>query len=99
VPKRLKELAVGALIVIALIGMLFAAIGALSFLRNVSCDRLDEARVAHLEPGHDTPGPGSIHVIGVGPGPPPSHIVAYLEAEAEMTRAGCSVPATVGSES
>jgi hypothetical protein len=99
VPKRLKELALGALIVVALIGMLFAAIGVLSLLRNVSCNRLDEARVAHLEPGHDTPGPDSIYVIGVGPGPPPSHIVPYLEAEAEMTRAGCSLPATVGSES
>ncbi len=98
-PKRLKELALGALIVLALIGMLFAAIGVLSFLRNVSCNRLDAARVEHLEPGHDTPGPDSIYVIGVGPGPPPSHIVPYLEAEAEMTRAGCSVPATVGSES
>lgn len=98
-PKRFKDLAVGALIVLALIGMLFAAIGMLSFLRNVSCNRLDEARVAHLEPGHDTPGPDSIYVIGVGPGPPESHIVQYLEAEAEMTRAGCSVPATVGSES
>jgi hypothetical protein len=38
-------------------------------------------------------------VIGVGPGPPPSQIVPYLEAEAEMVRAGCSLPATVGSES
>ena len=41
----------------------------------------------------------TFYVIGVGPGPPPSHIVPYLEAEAEMTRAGCSLPATVGSES
>ncbi len=98
-PKRLKELALGALIVLAVIGMLFAAIGVLSFLRNVSCNRLDEARVAYLEPGHDTPGPDSIYVIGVGPGPPPSQIVPYLEAEAEMTRAGCSLPATVRSES
>ena len=44
-PKRLKELALGALIVVALIGMLFAAIGVLSFLRDVSCNRLDAARV------------------------------------------------------
>jgi len=97
-PKRLKELAWGALIVLALIGMLFAAIGTLTFLRKVSCNRLDEARVAHLEPGHDTPGPDSIYVIGVGPGPPESHILQYLEAEAEMTRAGCALPALVGSE-
>ena len=98
-PKLLKELALGLLIIVALVGMLFAAIGMLSFLRDVSCNRLDEARVAHLEPGHNTPGPDSIYVIGVGPGPPPSHIIPYLEAEAAMTRAGCSLPATVGSES
>ena len=29
------------------------------------------------------------------PGPPPSQLEAYLEAEAEMQRAGCDVPGAI----
>ena len=83
------------LLFVAIAGALFAAIGVFSVLRDSSCGRLDAARVAHLEPGHDVPGPGSVNVIGVGPGPPESHIIAYLEAEAAMMRAGCELPARV----
>jgi hypothetical protein len=86
----------GLLVLLGVVVALFAAIGVLTLLQNVACNRLDAKRVAHLEPGFDVPGPESINVIGVGPGPPASHIVAYLEAEAAMTRAGCDVPALVG---
>lgn len=64
----------------------------LTLLRQGECDRLDAVRVSHLEPGHDTPGPGSIYVIGVGPGPPQSEITQYWEAEAAMERASCDLP-------
>jgi hypothetical protein len=93
---RLKDLLKGLLVILALVASLFAAIGVFTFLRHASCDRLDAERVSYLEPGHDTPGPGSIYVKGVGPGPPKSEILPYLEAEAAMTRAGCDVPALVG---
>jgi hypothetical protein len=89
--ERVKDLMKGLLILLALVAALFAAAGFLSITRQSSCDRLDAARVAHLEPGHDSPGPGSIYVRGVGPGPPPSELQQYLEAEAEMLRAGCEV--------
>ena len=93
--ERLKDSIKGLLVLFAVVAALFAAIGVMTLLRHSSCDRLDAERVSHLEPGYDTPGPGSIHVIGVGPGPPRSEITAYLEAEAAMTRAGCSLPARV----
>ena len=93
---RLRDLVKSLLVVFALVAALFAVVGAFTLLRHSSCDRLDAERRSHLEPGHDTPGPGSIYVIGVGPGPPRSEIVGYLEAEAAMTRAGCPVPDLVG---
>ena len=87
--SRVKELLKGVLVLVALVATFFVVVGVLTLTRQSSCDRLDEARVEHLEPGHDTPGPGSIYVIGVGPGPPPPELFEYLEAEAEMERAGC----------
>jgi hypothetical protein len=93
---RFEDAWKGLLVLLAVVAALFAGIGLLIHLRNVSCERLDAARLALLEPGHDTPGPRSVNVIGVGPGPPKSQILPYLEAEAAMTRAGCDVPALVG---
>jgi len=94
--RRLKDAVLSLLVVVGVLAALFAWIGTLTYLRHASCDRLDAERISHLEPGYDTPGPGSIHVIGVGPGLPRSEIIAYLEAEQAMVRAGCSIPATVG---
>jgi hypothetical protein len=94
--KRMKDWLLGLLVVVALVGAFFVATGVLSLLRQASCDRLDDARLEHLEPGHDTPGPGSTYVKGVGPGPPPSQLFEYLEAAAEMQRAGCDVPGETG---
>ena len=91
-----KEFAKGGLVLLALAVGFFVWTGGLRLLHRSECNRLDAARVAHLEPGHDTPGPGSIYVIGVGPGPPKSQIIQYLEAEAAMNRAGCDLPAVVG---
>jgi hypothetical protein len=93
--ERLTSSLKNLLLLLAIVGALFAAMGTVTFLRHTACDRLDAERVSHLEPGHDTPGRGSINVIGVGPGPPRSQIFEYLEAEAAMTRAGCEVPALV----
>jgi hypothetical protein len=87
--SRVKELLKGVLVLLALVAVFFAMVGVLTLMRHSSCDRLDAARVEHLEPGHDTPGPGTIYVIGVGPGHPPSELFEYLEAEAAMERAGC----------
>ena len=86
---RLKDVAKSGLVLLALAATVLLLVGALTLLRQRSCDRLNAERLSHLEPGHDTPGPGSIYVIGVGPGPPPSEIIEYLEAEATMERAGC----------
>ncbi len=82
----------GALVILALLATFFVAVGVLSILRDSACDRLNAERISHLEPGHDTPGPGSIYVKGVGPGPPPSELMEYLEAAAAMERAGCEIP-------
>lgn len=82
----------GVLILVGLAAAFLLWAGVFRFTQNRSCDRLDAARIAHLEPGHETRGPGSIYVIGVGPGPPPSQITEYWEAEAAMKRAGCDVP-------
>jgi hypothetical protein len=82
-------------VLLGVVAALFVAIGVITLMRHASCDRLNEERVAHLEPGHDVPGPDSIYVIGVGPGPPKSEILPYLEAEAAMLRAGCELPGTV----
>ena len=64
---RLSSFLKNVLLLLAIVGALVVAVGVLSLLRTSACDRLDADRVAHLEPGHDTPGPGSINVIGVGP--------------------------------
>jgi hypothetical protein len=78
------------LIVVALLATMLLIAGAFSMIRHRSCGRLDAERISHLEPGHIHPGPDSIYVRGVGPGPPPSELVAYYEAEAAMENAGCS---------
>ncbi|MGZ8662532.1 MAG: hypothetical protein ACXWYI_10690, partial [Actinomycetota bacterium] len=87
--KRVKDLLLGALVVLALVAAFFLAIGVFALFSHSACDRLDAERVSHLDPGHDRPGPGSIYVIGVEPGPPPSELRQYYEAEAAMERAGC----------
>lgn len=87
--KRAKDLVLGALVILALLATLLAAVGVLRILHRSACDRLNAERISHLEPGHDTPGPGNIYVIGVGPGPPPSELTEYLEAVAAMERNGC----------
>jgi hypothetical protein len=74
-------------ILLALIGAFFAVVGVLKLTHHASCNRLDAERISHLEPGHDTAGPGSIYVKGVGT--PQSELVEYLEARAVMERAGC----------
>lgn len=94
--KRMKELLLSLLVVLAVVGAFFVAVGVISMLRDESCERLNDARLEHLESGHDTPGPGSENVIGVGPGPPPSQLFQYLEAASEMQRAGCDVPGDTG---
>jgi len=96
VSKRLSSFLKNVLLFVGIAGALLVAIGVFSLLRTSACDRLDAERVVHLEPGHDAPGPGSINVIGVGPGPPRSQIIEYLEAESAMMQAGCDVPARVG---
>jgi hypothetical protein len=90
--ERVKELAKGGLIIVALVTAFLLASGALTVLHHASCGRLDADRVSHLMPGHVTRGPDSIYVIGIGPGPPPSQIEAYWEAVSAMERAGCDVP-------
>ena len=86
------DLVKGLLVLVGVLVAFFALIGVLSLLRDSSCGRLDALRVAHLQPGHETPGPNSMYVKGIDPGPPPSELDAYLEAEAEMHKAGCDVP-------
>ena len=61
-PHRAKETAKGALILVALAAVFLIWVGVLKVLRQTSCDRLDAERISHLEPGHDTRGPGSIYV-------------------------------------
>jgi hypothetical protein len=89
---RVKEIALGGLVVLALGVAVLLASGVLTMLHGRSCDRLDAERISHLQPGHTTRGPGSIYVIGIEPGPPPSQIREYWEAEAAMERADCDVP-------
>ncbi len=90
--RRAKDFAKGLLVLVGVLVAFFVVIGVLSLLRDSSCGRLDALRVAHLQPGHDTPGPNSIYVKGIEPGPPPSELEAYLEAESNMRAAGCDVP-------
>lgn len=95
VSSRVSSFLKNVVLLLTIVGTLFLAVGVLSLLRTSACDRLDAERVAHLEPGHDVPGPGSVNVIGVGPGPPESQIIEYLEAESAMMQAGCELPARV----
>jgi hypothetical protein len=85
----LKDLALGALVVIALLAAFLLAVGVLEIAHRSTCNRLDAERLSHLEPGREHPGPGSIYVIGVGPGSPPSELEEYYAAEAAMENAGC----------
>ena len=93
--RRAREFAKGLLVLVGVLIAFFVVIGLLSLLRDSSCGRLNALRVAHLQPGHDTPGPNSIYVKGIEPGPPPSELEAYLEAESEMHQAGCDVPGAI----
>jgi hypothetical protein len=86
---RTKDRMKSLLLVVALLATMLVIAGVLSMLRHSACGRLDAERISHLEPGHIHPGPGSIYIKGVGPGPPPSEIVAYFEAETAMENAGC----------
>lgn len=88
--RRAKSFVLELLVVLGILAAFFTAVGVLAMLRHSTCGRLDAERLSHLEPGHIHPGPGSIYVKGVGPGPPPSELVAYYEAEAAMENAGCS---------
>jgi hypothetical protein len=90
--RRAADLVKGMLILVGVLVAFLALIGGLSLLRDSSCGRLDAVRVSHLQSGHDAPGPDSIYVKGIEPGPPPSELEAYLEAESEMHKAGCDVP-------
>jgi hypothetical protein len=86
---RTKDWMKSLVVVLALFAVMLVIAGVLSMLHNSACGRLDAERISHLEPGHIHPGPDSIYVRGVGPGPPPSELVAYFEAEAAMENAGC----------
>lgn len=55
--RSVKDKMMGVLVLIAVIAAFFVAVGVLALLKHESCDRLDEERVLHLQPGHDTPGP------------------------------------------
>ena len=85
----MKDRLLSFLVVIAVIAALFVAVGILSLLKDKSCDRLDAERISHLLPGHDTNGPGSIYVRGIGTDR--SEITEYLEAVSAMDRAGCEI--------
>lgn len=78
------------LILVALVIAFLVMIGGFSFLRDRTCDRLDAARVALLEPGHETPGPGYTYVRGMGTDD--SRYQDYRATEVEMMNAGCDVP-------
>lgn len=78
------------LILVALVLAFVFVAGGFSFLRHHTCDRLDDARVAFLERGHDTPGPRYMYVRGMGTDA--SHYMDYRAAESEMMNAGCDVP-------
>jgi hypothetical protein len=80
--KRVGDLLKGALVVLALLAVFFVVVGVLSLLHESTCERLDAERISHLKPGHTRPGPSSVNVK-------PGEIMEYLEAEAEMNRAGC----------
>lgn len=78
------------LILVALAAAFFLLAGGFSLLRGRTCDRLDDARVALLEPGHELPGPGYTFVIGMGTDD--SRYADYRAAESALMNAGCEVP-------
>jgi hypothetical protein len=86
---RTKDWMKSFLVVLALLATMLVIAGVMSMMHHRACGRLDAERISHLEPGHIHPGPDSIYVKGVGPGPPPSELVAYYEAEAAMENANC----------
>jgi hypothetical protein len=75
------------LVLVALVLGYLALIGILSLVRGQTCDRLLTQRAATLESGHDSPGPGYVHVRGVGTDR--SMLQDYLEADAAMMEAEC----------
>ena len=85
--RRVKDRFLSFLVVIAVVAAFFVAVGVLDLLKHRSCDRLDAERVSHLLPGHDTNGPASIYVRGIGTDR--SEITEYLIAVSAMERAGC----------
>ena len=89
---RATELAKGGLVLIGLAVAFGVVVWLFGLSHRRTCDRLDGERVSHLLPGHVTAGPGSIYVIGIEPGPPPSQLIPYLEAAEAMDRAGCDLP-------
>jgi hypothetical protein len=90
VKRLLKDGLANALVLLAIIAAFFIAVGALALSRDASCDQLNEERIAHLEPGHDTPGPGVTYVLGRGEDV--EQLTLYYEAVSAMERAGCEVP-------
>jgi hypothetical protein len=78
------------LILVALVLAFFVLTGGISLLRGRTCDRLDDERVALLEPGHDTPGPGYTYVLGMGT--EASRYTDYRAAESALMNAGCEFP-------
>lgn len=88
--RFVKDRALSFLVVIAIVAAFLVLVGVLTVLKHRSCGRLDAVRVSHLLPGHDTNGPGSIYVRGIGTDR--SEITAYLEAVSAMDRAGCEHP-------
>ena len=91
-----RDVLLNLVLLLAIVASVVVMAGWLDLLRGSACDRLNDERVSHLEPGHDSPGPGSIYVIGEGPGPPPSELVQYYEAEAAMERSGCEGTGKLG---
>ena len=87
--KRAIHYLTGVLVILALLAGFFTAVGLLTLSNRSTCNRLNETRLNYLEPGHFHPGSRSIYVKGVGPGPPPSELDQYYEAEAAMEQAGC----------
>ena len=48
--KRMKELLLSLLVVLAVVGAFFVAVGVISMLRDEVCEHPDDARLEHLEP-------------------------------------------------
>jgi hypothetical protein len=86
--RRVRDAMMSFVVFLAVIAAFLVVVGVLTVLKHHSCGRLNTDRVSHLQPGHDTPGPGSIYVKGVGTDR--SEITEYLEAVSAMESAGCS---------